>query len=356
MRRRPPFLECLTLFAFTPFAAAFQSNDFPDLLSPSTPVPTQGPERIELFPWEDPLTGWEPYQFSFLVRARGLLDADDPFGEEDVRGFFLEDARVAISGALSDSVNYRFTFDAGDEGERDSGELELLEGWAAFDLGATQHLTFGRFRRPFLRSSIVDQSTLAFFDRTVSGDLNNVYDDGVRVDGRYELVDLTFAIQNGADATGDELRTTARAELQLLGGGVPLEDALYRIERTQQLSVGLAYADDTGLTSGDSIAIDAAWRYSRFGLSGELLSNAEDVGDSRPWAIAAQWLPLPEEWVVGARFQDYDDANDTQVLSALAKRYLVRGRIAGHFQIDLVETRNDFTEGWLFTVGTTLTF
>lgn len=325
------------------------------------PSDQDGPERIELFPWEDPLTGFEPFELRMLIRARAVEEAEDPLGAENQRGFLLEDARLALSGEISDGVNFRVSLDGGDEGVRPAGEIELLEGWGSFELGERHSVLMGRFRRPFVRSAIVDQSTLLFFDRTVVGDLNNVYDVGARIDGRYEFVDLTLALQNGEDATANETRTTARAEFQLLGGGVPLEDALYRVERRHRLSMAIGYTDETSVDSGDTVALDAAWRYDRFGLAAELLDNgtattASTLGGDRAWSITASWLPLPEEWVVGLRWQELDDVNDSRIISGVAKRYLVRGRIAGHFQIDRVDADDPDFEGWRFTIGSTLTF
>jgi hypothetical protein len=312
--------------------------------------------RVELFPWQDPLTGWEPFDVRFLLRGRGLIDLDTPFGADDQAGAQLEDARMAINGELADGVRYRFSLDAGDEGELPSGDLEILEGWAAFELGERQSLTMGRFRRPFLRSSIVDQSTLLFFDRTAQGDVNNVYDEGARVDGAYEWVDLTLALQSGVDGTGAEGRFTARADVHLLGGGVPLEDAPYREAPEHQLSVGLAYADETGVPGGEALALDAAWRFGRVGLAGEFVDASSGVGDGRPFALTASWLPLPQDWAVGARYQDLDDAEGRRILSIVAKRYLIRGRLAGHLQVDRVEADDKLDEGWRFTLGTTLSF
>jgi hypothetical protein len=344
------------------------------LFSPAIPVASaqvataadgpDGPATLELFPWQDPLSGWEPFHMGFLLRGWWLDDEGTALGGGgDPAGFFLEDARVAVSGELDDGLDYRFSFDAGDEGSRPSGEIELLEGWASVALGERESVTLGRFRRPFLRSSIVDQGTLLFIDRTASGDRNNVYDLGARFDARYELVDLTVAAQNGDSGQASELRTTVRAELQLLGGGVALEDAPYRSTPGQQLSVGLAFADEAAVFDGDSFAFDAAWRWGTFGLSGEWVDAGAGAyddpslsGATDSFAVTASWLPLPEEWAVGLRYQSFDDIAGTEVWSAAAKRYLIRGRIAGHLQLDRVSADDPNAEGWRMAVGTTLAF
>jgi hypothetical protein len=330
---------------------------------PLGPVPDQapvpdGPGRIELFPWEDRESAFGPVGLQFLVRARAQEESESPEGVEDRRGVLLDDARLSVSGLFGERIDFRFSLDGGDEGEEESGEIELLEGWGGFRLGERQHLAVGRFKQPFLRSALVDQGSLLFFDRTVVGEAFDQFDVGLRADGRYEFVDLYAAVQNGQDDTADGRIVTGRAEFHLLGSGVPLDDTLYRASRRAQLSLGLAYSDDSSVQDGSSVAVDAAWRYQNVGLHGELVDVGDDLvdGDRTPWSASLSHMPFPEEWEVGLRFEDLGDADDTWIASAVAKRYFVRGRIAGHLQVDRVDSDDSGLEGWRFLIGTTLSF
>lgn len=311
-------------------------------------------EDGELFPWQEPSSRWAPLEIHALIRARGEYNDGTPLGAEDGSRFVLDDARLWLTGALEDSVTFQFTLAAGEEGAKPAGEVELLEGYGEFAIDERHHVRLGQFRRPFLRSALAPKGSLAFFERTEVAKPTNRFDLGVQAQGRYELLDLTFALQNGDDDAADGSIATARAELHPLGGGVPFAESLFRSEPETRLSLALAYSDDSSLAEGGSWAIDGAWRANRWQVLGEYVDHDADVGGSQPFSVSVVHMLFRDEWEVGGRYTDLDDAGGAEVWSAVLKRYFLRGRIAAHIEADSVSSSDPAQDGTRFMFGLSL--
>lgn len=338
------------------FPLAFQEPQPSEAAAAQGPIEVTGPSDGELFPWEDPSSNWAPLEIRATIRSRGERTEDRPLGAETGSRVGLDDARLSFQGALEDAFAFVFTFSAGDEGDRPAGEVELLEGYADFELDERHGIRFGKFKRPLLRSALTEIEDLTFFDRTQVALGANQFDVGVRADGRYELLDLTFALQNGDDGSSDGTVAVARAELHPLGGGTPLNESLFRSDPETHLSVGIGYADDSSLDQGGSWAFDAAWRRQRWQVLGEFVDNEPDTGDNNPYSLSVMHMPFPDEWTAGLRYQEVDDASDTEVYSAVVKRYFLRGRVVAHLQGDLADSKDPERDGWRAMLGLSLSF
>ncbi|QDU66892.1 porin [Engelhardtia mirabilis] len=347
-----PLAAILLPLAPTPLQDTYPTT--PPALELSAAAVVTSPQDGELFPWQEPGSQWAPIEIHTLIRARAEISDVSSEISNDGGRVRLDDARLSINGGLVDAFEFQFTLDGGDAGSQPEGELELLEGYGDFPIGERHSIRFGQFKQPFLRGALTPKASLTFFDRSAVALGANGYDLGVRADGHYELLDLTFALQNGGDDGGNESLATARAELHPLGGGVPLTQSMFGDTGEARLSFGLAFSDDSSIDRGSSWALDAAWRANNWQLLGEYVSNDEDVGDNNPFALTMTHMLFSEEWEFGARFQDLDDVGGSQVYSLVLRRYFLRGRVSAHLQADYADSNDVEVEGTRGLLGLTV--
>ncbi|MCB1003828.1 MAG: hypothetical protein KDB35_06545, partial [Acidimicrobiales bacterium] len=163
--------------------------------------------------------------------------------ELDIDGAFLDAVRLYLDGAVG-GTDYRVSFDG------QSGSATILDAYAHWSFGEELHATFGRFRQPFLRSSLTEFNRLLMILRTRSGTLHSVRDNGAMIGGHHGRVHWDLALQNGLDSVADDYLTTGRVTVDVLGEpSRPWEGAFGGPDETR-LSVGLAYADDGALGDG----------------------------------------------------------------------------------------------------------
>lgn len=89
---------------------------------------------------------------------------DGTGGTNDLGGFFIEDARVKLTGSRGD-YSYTVQTDLADNG----GGSNLLDAFTDFPVGGSVNARVGQFKSGVLRSGLVSSGKLFFVDRTANG-------------------------------------------------------------------------------------------------------------------------------------------------------------------------------------------
>jgi hypothetical protein len=262
---------------------------------------------------------------------------------EDRQGFFLESARVEISGDVGSDYSYKLSFnlndsDLSDPDADDFGSntgLSVRDAYASARIVENVNLRMGRFKQPFLRSGIISDNRLLFLDRTILGDLFDRRDLGLMVFGNFDTIDWYIAAQNGADGAADEYLFTGRVVANLMGEGVGQVEGAFGAGDDTNLTIGASVADEGTLEDGLYWAIEAAFAQGPFSIAGEMVDFDEgDAGtgfgtgplgnefaDTTPWSATASYM-FTEQYEFAVRYQDLDDDDDSNAYGASVNRYV----------------------------------
>ena len=278
-----------------------------------------------------------------------------PPSGHDLGGFTWDNLRLEVSGQVGGFellVNTEAAIAA------TLATPQVQDAWARTAVSEHLRLTMGRFRSPLLGSSLVEPENLLFILRTTDGQywFDN-RDEGAMLDGAYEALRWSLAVQNGGDGSGNDLALTGRLSFDALGEGADrVEGALASGDGTN-LTLGAAYHDDASASAGgDVLALDA------FASSGPLAAQLEwlDYGDdglygvfadTSPWSVSASYVVVPDKYEVAVRWQDLDDVNDQRALTLGINRYL-----QGHdckWQLNYVDVSADSGDVATFAIGLT---
>jgi hypothetical protein len=135
------------------------------------------------------------------------LDNDPTTDNEDRQGFFIESARVEISGDVGSDYSYKLSFELGsnalsdpnssaDGGTSANTAVTVRDAYASARIAENVNIRMGRFKQPFLRSGLISDNRLLFLDRTFLGDVFAARDLGVMVFGNFDTIDWYIAAQN----------------------------------------------------------------------------------------------------------------------------------------------------------------
>jgi hypothetical protein len=258
-------------------------------------------------------------------------------------GFILDNVRFHVGGAVGDYGLFL-------QVEGLNGTFEVLDAFATWQAYETVRFVMGQFQPVFLWNALVPPERLFFILRTTDSQFWHARVLGARLDGDYGRLRWALSLENGGDAQGDENAYTARVAYDVTGPGVDLVQGTYGAGEDSSLSVGLGYHDDeSAADDGDVLAVDAPFTRGRFGLWADWLDYADDGGggtgiysifsDTSPWSVAATWMLVPEEYEIGARWQELDDDFDTNAWTVGVNRY-----VHGHdvkWQLNYVERDAD---------------
>jgi hypothetical protein len=286
-------------------------------------------------------------------------------GGPDLSGLRLGDADVWFE-ARADDARARVSLDL------DTGVAVLEDAYMAFPFGEDTVLhrsefAIGQFKPRILRSASMRPSDLFFVDRSLLGARFDRWDRGVQwrlLRGEFEW---HLAVVNGADGLAEDLLTVVRMDWDVYGEVRDVEGAR-DAESFLGAVVGASYFSDasnapTGVDDGwaADLAISLA-PYSLFVEYADLENNAGGpatgiggpapalmlTGASSPYAFGGSWA-LDEDWELGVRFQQLDDALDTSARSFAAKRML--DDAGTNFVVELTDYASDGPEGLVIQAG-----
>src|SRR5688572_29798852 len=107
-----------------------------------------------------------------LLRTRWAYLPEVLPGDEDLNGFSIDRAQIAIGGPVGADYGYRVQLEAA------GGPAQLLDAYGTWQADERVRVTMGRFRSPLMWESQLDDGDVLFLTRTDSGELFYGRDEG----------------------------------------------------------------------------------------------------------------------------------------------------------------------------------
>lgn len=289
--------------------------------------------------------GWviTSYRHSSDIDANGATP-----GDPKQSGFQFESVRLEVQGDAGNDYSYKVSFDLA------TGAAAIKDAYATWKIAEGIKGKLGRFKEPVLRSALISDARLLFLDRTLLGAVLGRRDLGAAVSGSFDVVDWYVAFQNGTDGIADEHTYTLRATANVVGKtGSGMVEGAYGAGDETNVTVGLAYQDDTNLDKGSLIAGEASLTAGPFSVAAEIvdfdkgttgvyglsLVNGTDVSDTTPWDVTVSYAVTPQ-WEVQGRFEDTDNVADETSFSLGVNYYVHNHDIKWQGQWKSVKTDN----------------
>jgi hypothetical protein len=277
------------------------------------------------------LDGW--------VKSSYADSGDVTVGGNDLGGFSLDSIRANFDGVLGD-----FTVHVAIEGSDDTGFgyfggvgnaffEGVIDAYTTFSITDQVGVQIGYFRPMFLNDSLRDENEFLFIDRTVQGDTWAFRDQGAAFSFVFDQFSAWVGAQNGVDSQGDDLVLMGRVEFNAMGPGQSATEGAYGSTDERGLSLGAGYYDDDNLTDGSAIAFDADFTAGPLYAAASLVDYDDGLGyvipagtvtGESPWDATVSYMFAPDEWEVAARWEDFDDTDDSSMLT-IGVNYYVEG-------------------------------
>jgi hypothetical protein len=265
-------------------------------------------------------------------------------GANDLGGFQLDNVRVELTGDCGEDYSYKVSFDIA------SGTLETKDAYIKWKIIDQVSGKAGRFKMPILRSGLISENRLLFFDRTLLGSLFGGRDTGAQVFGTFDMISWWVTVQNGLDGQGDELKLGGRLEANLMGTGVAMQEGALGANEENNLTIGVGASDDGVLDNGTAVAADVYFTAGPFSVTAEIADLDEDIGDATPWDVTGSYLFIAN-YEGAVRYQDFDDADNTTMLSIGVNRYVKGHDIKWHLSWSTIDSDDSANEADLITLG-----
>jgi len=303
-----------------------------------------------------PVSGW--------IRVAWSTDDLSDSGDEEISEFDVIDARIQVKGSLTGGASYKLEMELGETPE--GGPTRLLDAFVSVPIAGDFNVTVGNFRRPFLRSALVDSRHLLFFNRTISGGFAAVRQQGISIERKWEGLHVAVAVQDGSDGNMEKLVATGRAAFDVVGQGVgPVEGAQGAPEELSGM-VAVAVSVDESVDDGEAFAIEAAMTYGALSMSAEVVDYGSDyvsdgsddgpVGfaDQRSRSATISYMLRPRTWEAAWRI-DYTDSLDNFHQQTFGLNYYVEGHDL-KWSANLVTDEPDGVDDEVFLIGLTGSF
>ncbi len=278
----------------------------------------------------------------------------------DLGGFTIPRARIAFKG---ENANYGYKLQV----DFASGQI-LKDAYVDIPISNVSARA-GMFKAGISRNGLNSSSKLFFINRSQIGDLFDNRDTGVMLSGEFDQLAWWLTVQNGADGTTDELRIAGRVAFDVMGNGVGNVEGAYGGPDELSGTVSLALYDDGSVNDGTGTLVEAHMVSSMYSFGAEILdadvggiAGAPGVspfgvgGDNTAFTVYGTYMLTPDQWELGLRFQDFDDAADTSAIEVGVNRYLDGHNLKYSFGYTSVSSDVNANEGDLLQVQLTVGF
>lgn len=282
-------------------------------------------------------------------------------GAPDVLGFSTPNVRLRANGS---NAGYGFNI------EYDVRNSAVLDANVTFPIGDITG-TMGWFRAPLASSGLRNVDDQFFVNRSIIGNATSARQAGAMLNGAFEdQLDWWLAVQNGTDGLTDEHQISARASFNFMGNGLGATEGAYGGSEDMNGTVSVSFGDDGGFADGGYFGIDAGvatgdyWASIEFadfdagytGTGSELPGQNIITGDQTPMVLAGGWMLTPNEWEIGARFTDHDDAGDTTTIDIGVNHYNSGHDVKWTIQLTSGDSDNAAFDGTAITAGVQVSF
>ena len=249
-------------------------------------------------------------------------------GGNDLGGFDIPLARVSFGGEHGD---YGYFIQL----ETSNSTDILLDAYVDIPVSNVSARA-GHFRGGVSRGGLLDATHLFFINRSQIADLFDDRDTGVMLSGDFDQLSWMLSLQNGGDMQGDELRVSGRVEFDVMGNGIGNVEGAYNGPDEMTGTVALALYDDGGTDDGSGTLVEAHMATGEFSFGAEIL-DMDEMGvagapgapgsvafgsDATPFSVYGTYMLTPDQWEVGLRFQDFDNADDSSLIEIGVNHYI----------------------------------
>ena len=314
-----------------------------------------------------------------LIRAAYSYSSDDisTAGGADTSGFNFNDVDLSFWGSQG-SYRWRISGDVDEnEGGDNSAFFTLEDAYVAWSCGGMFEAMMGNMKPRVSRSNSVNPEGLFFIDRSAIGSAFDGWDNGIGVNGMWEMINWYAYVMNGSNGHTRDHLYVLRGEFKL-GDGAGHFDGARGAGDVLNGTIGLSYVNDNTISGGDGdgdhamFLADFSGSMSQFGFSAEMaqiddefaFATDEDFSnlatplvfdpDSTPWNAAVTFM-VNADWEIGARLEDLDngDGDDNSILTLGASWY--RGAAgAGKWTAQWSDVDGDVNEGSIIEIGYTI--
>lgn len=249
-------------------------------------------------------------------------------GGNDLGGFDIPRARVSFTGEHGE-YGYKVQVDAAR-----STDI-LLDAYIDIPVSNVSARA-GMFKAGISRGGQLSSSKLFFINRSQIADLFDNRDTGVMLSGDFDQLGWMLTLHNGGDMQGDELRVSGRIEFDVMGNGIGNVEGAFGGPDEMTGTVALALYDDGSVNDGTGTLVEAHMATGEFSFGAEILdsdaggvagapgtpSAAAFTGDGTAFSVYGTYMLTPDQWELGIRFQDFDDAADTTQIDVGVNRYI----------------------------------
>ncbi len=306
-----------------------------------------------------------PIAYAFDQNGDG--DTTDPgeSGVNDLGGFFVRRARVALSGHHG---NFGYHV------EVDTSVSDILRE-AYIDI-PIENLTArtGFYKSGVSRNSLVRANELFFIERSEIGQMFEQRDTGITLSGSASNLGWSVTVQDGRDTNGDDLFLAGRVVLDFLGRGANIAEGAYGGDDQIGGTASLSYFDDGSTTDGTGWIGEVHVSTNRYSYGLEAI-RLEDGGafatpggssirdtrtlaqmDGTPIILYGTYMFSPDRWEAGVRVQDLDDSTDTRFYEGSVSRYVDGHRLKYSVGFVTIDSDNIGVDGNLLQASVQLAF
>jgi len=307
-------------------------------------------------------------------------------------GTKIDHARLRFKGGIED-FSWRVDVDAL------NSHLSLLDAWISHDVADDTRVTLGRFRPPFLSSSLLGGDRLLFPTRTRNGLFYSVRSAGVSAEGDSGAMSWSAAVQDGVLDPSEPL-VTLRFTYDFVGlGELPWEGAL-RSDFKSRFWAAAAVSKEDSLDGDLARALELHFVSGRYSLAFEWLGygsnydreegvgpwspNLDDPlkpdfgerrGGTHPLSLTATYMFVPDLVELAVRWEDLDDVRGDGAFTSgsliaadadfdrqklfIGLNYYIKGHDMKFHLAQVKESRDGFDDDDDFTVwglGMSLSF
>lgn len=263
------------------------------------------------------------------------LDSDN-----DISSFSILRARIEVTGGR-EGYAYKVGYE--------TSTNQLLDAYFVIPVSSIS-AKFGRFRPAVVRGGLVSNSQRFFIDRSALGAAFEGRQDGIQLSGDFDQLSWWASITNGQDdfaaaanngGDTDDYLFAVRVALDLVGGGINdgVEGA-YGGPDEIGAQVAVSFYDDGVFDDGDGFVVEGhvvssvysfGFEFADLSDQGASASTATTAGpstslplgnDTTPFTLYGTYMLTPDQWEVGVRFQDTDDAFDSTSVDIGVVNYL----------------------------------
>ncbi len=250
----------------------------------------------------------------------------------DLGGFGVQAMRLNMAAEVG-----KYQFRASVEGTKSNlpDDVNVKDAFMRFPLNEKINMQMGNFKSPFLYTGLAADERLVFYERSMLGALTAGREPGLMIDGKFEQFGWYAAAQNGGDGVGDELLLVGRLQFAAVGEMLSKQEGGFGPDSPTRVTLAASYLDDGSADDATAVALEAQAAFERFWVQAELIDldegfaavtagNAGKFGplaDGTPFGVSAELMATPQ-WGFALRYDDADDANDTNTIGAGVNYYI----------------------------------